>query len=436
MMGTSENKKISIKSHLLKVLVAVVFVFGLTVFGGGHNADVQAATTVTGVEQVDHGTRFATVEFNVHAGDYIYYRIGESSGRYGSAIAVGQAPETKAYMYDIERLSPGKSYWVQFGSADAANTTPTNWSSAVEIVTSPDALPTLKHTKSTKKSLSFSWNAVNGANWYSVQTQKYGTTTWKEATTNKTSIEVKNLSANSAYDVLLSVARKSSTGYTAYYRYVSNGYYYRYTAELSKFCRTVTGKPSKPYLTSAYRAAGSISVGVKPQQAAEGYTFWVYEVGKTKPVVKKTVKGAYRTTIRSKALKKNCVYKFKVQSYVTDSSGKKYSSEWSEYSYFASTKNTSLDSKKSGNGVKLSWKAVKGAKKYEVYMSTSLNGKYKKVATTAKKSYVVKKYGKSALRSGKRYYVYVAPMAKVGKKYYSTNSNFVGRVSVLEFTYY
>jgi hypothetical protein len=52
-----------------------------------------------------------------------------------------------------------------------------------------------------------------------------------------------------------------------------------------------------------------------------------------------------------------------------------------------------------GVGVKVTWKKVSGANGYDVYMSTSKNGTYKKVGTTPTASYT-----KSGLKKEKTYY--------------------------------
>lgn len=57
--------------------------------------------------------------------------------------------------------------------------------------------------------------------------------------------------------------------------------------------------------------------------------------------------------------------------------------------------------------VKVTWKKVKGAKKYAIYRATSKNGKYTKVATVTKLNYTNKK-----LKSGKTYYYKVRAIAK------------------------
>ncbi|MBR3126048.1 MAG: fibronectin type III domain-containing protein [Mogibacterium sp.] len=56
---------------------------------------------------------------------------------------------------------------------------------------------------------------------------------------------------------------------------------------------------------------------------------------------------------------------------------------------------------------KVTWKKAKSAKKYQVYVSTKKNKGFKKVATTGKTSYTVKKLNKKALKVGKKYYVKV-----------------------------
>ena len=63
----------------------------------------------------------------------------------------------------------------------------------------------------------------------------------------------------------------------------------------------------------------------------------------------------------------------------------------------------------SSTSVTLSWNKVKGAKKYQVYRSTSKNGKYKKIKTTKKLF-----YKNTGLTKGKMYFYKVRSVA--GKK--------------------
>lgn len=69
---------------------------------------------------------------------------------------------------------------------------------------------------------------------------------------------------------------------------------------------------------------------------------------------------------------------------------------------------------KTHTSAEVSWKAAKGANRYEVYRSTEKKGKYKKVATRKKGSKLV--YKDSKLKTGQIYYYKVRAYYKSGKK--------------------
>lgn len=74
-------------------------------------------------------------------------------------------------------------------------------------------------------------------------------------------------------------------------------------------------------------------------------------------------------------------------------------------------------------GVKLSWKKVKGAKKYQIFRSASKNGKYKKIAAVSKKklSYVDKK-----VKQNKKYFYKIRSFKIIdGKKVFSSFSKVI-----------
>ncbi|MCI8991330.1 MAG: hypothetical protein HFG80_01170 [Eubacterium sp.] len=420
MMGTSEKQKTGIKSHLLKLLLAAAFVFSLTILGGGHNEDVQAATKAT-VKQVDDGATYATIRFNITRGEDISYRMSLSKSGLTNAQArvIGKANDTADTEVDIPNLSAGSSYWIQIGS-QSGNDASITWSDPFEIVTCPNITPTnLKQTKAQKTSINVSWKASSGANMYAVSTCKAGETKWsKDTNVTKTNAAFTRLKQGAGYRVAVWPARQSSTAGSDGKKYIA----YSYNSNIAystKYYPTIAKKPSAPVLTAGYRQTGKANVGVKPQNYVTGYQFQIYDMS-TKKVVATTKSTSYRKTISSSKLKKNHVYKVRVRSYVVNTN---YHSEWSSYSYFASQKKGTLRASWAVNGIKLSWNKVGGARKYEVYVSTTRDGKYKKAATTTKRSYTITKYGKSPLQSGRRYYYYVAPVTKDGKKYYSTNKN-------------
>ncbi len=79
------------------------------------------------------------------------------------------------------------------------------------------------------------------------------------------------------------------------------------------------------------------------------------------------------------------------------------------------------------SSVKLSWKAVPGASGYQVYRSTSVNGKYSLVKTTASKS-----YKNTGLKTGTKYYYQVRAYKKSGKtKLYGNYSTVMSATPVL-----
>ena len=59
-------------------------------------------------------------------------------------------------------------------------------------------------------------------------------------------------------------------------------------------------------------------------------------------------------------------------------------------------------------GIQINWDKIKGANRYVVYVSNKKDSGYKKFQTTTKTGTVIKKCGKSKLKSGKTYYFYIA----------------------------
>ena len=82
---------------------------------------------------------------------------------------------------------------------------------------------------------------------------------------------------------------------------------------------------------------------------------------------------------------------------------------------------------KKGKALRVSWGKNKNATNYTIYGSTNRKGKFKKIATTKKTFYVVKKVGKSKIKKNKNYYFYVKANRKQGKKTIK---------SINKFTYY
>ena len=89
----------------------------------------------------------------------------------------------------------------------------------------------------------------------------------------------------------------------------------------------------------------------------------------------------------STKFRKNTPYKYRVRLYATNGVTKMYSG-WSGYRYFwisnvTGKKHYSLRSRNAK--IKLKWAKVSGTKGYNVLMSTSRDGKYKKVKSSQQK---------------------------------------------------
>ena len=79
-----------------------------------------------------------------------------------------------------------------------------------------------------------------------------------------------------------------------------------------------------------------------------------------------------------------------------------------------------------GGKISLTWNKAKGVSGYRVYMATSKNGAYKKMATV--KGAKNCSWTASNLKKGKRYYFIVRPFTKVGKKNYAGRKSAVVKV--------
>ena len=135
-----------------------------------------------------------------------------------------------------------------------------------------------------------------------------------------------------------------------------------------------------------------------------------------------TIKNNKITSYRQSGLLAGTTYYIKIKGYKTID--KKESTSYSKV-----TKETTqliaprISKVKAGKDYKqITWNKTSGAKGYEVYMATSVNGEYSKVATISDKNTVT--YKKSDLKSGKKYYFKVRAYGTVDdEKIYSPFSN-------------
>lgn len=148
---------------------------------------------------------------------------------------------------------------------------------------------------------------------------------------------------------------------------------------------------------------------------ADGYQYEVRKTTGKKVYDKKTTTstGAYFSPYPQ-----GTFIKARVRAYVTVN-GKKVYGAWSDYTYSGISKSATVKRSRNGKKIYLNWKKVSGASEYRIYISTSSNKGFKKVATVSSKKaakYTITKCNKKNLKKGKTYYVQIRYVTKVGKK--------------------
>lgn len=274
-------------------------------------------------------------------------------------------------------------------TSEAALSTPTN----------------LRQTRATDNSVEFTWDTVIGA--YDYYTSISDGMAWSEP--------------ERAWDIKESYS-KLSAGRTTQ----TAG-----TSLPTGNTGTVLTAPATPSTSNFGVYTGSAPAGTitfqasDPNRTANGYEL---EVRNLKGKLIKTI-SCSSTYSASTKFRKNTPYKYRVRLYATNGVTKMYSG-WSGYRYFwisnvTGKKHYSLRS--SNAKIKLKWAKVSGTKGYNVLMSTSRDGKYKKVKSLSKKakSVTLTKFGKKRLNKYKTYYIKVVAKIKVGKKTVSNDAQLI-----------
>lgn len=403
----------TIKKKSMTVLCMAAMVLSLLFVG---RISLQAATTApTGLKQVDATSTSVEVSWNAVMQNDInyYYRISENAN-FASNINGYSYSSSEKY---ISGLSAGKTYYVQVGtSATYASTPPadTVWSAAIDVTTAPAqvASGSIKQTAVTTTSMTLSWTAPAGANYYEIKYWKSGASsdTAKTVSSTTNSVKLSKLSKNTVYNVSILSYRKNSKGYLA-----SSSSYGATEYSLGVLPTKVKGVENTifySYINVAYFEWDKSA-------SADGYQYYIYDNSGKKILSGKSSSNSLR--VDSSKIKKDQFYRIKVRGYVALSNNKTKYGEWSDLLYFARTPDSKVTAKQSGKNIKVSWNKVTGATNYTVYVSTKEKTGYKKVGTTSKTNMTIKKYNKASLKSGKTYYVRIIANKKVKSKTYTSD---------------
>jgi len=185
-----------------------------------------------------------------------------------------------------------------------------------------------------------------------------------------------------------------------------------YTSVKSKKLTVPT--PMNVKLTNS--SANSLKVSWTKVAGASGYE--IYRATSKSGTYKKieTITSGTTISYTNKSLTNGKTYYYKVCAYKTVDASNKYSDYCSIQSKKVNlAKSAVTATAKSKSSIKLSWKKVSGATKYEVYRATSKNGTYKKIKTTSSLIYINTK-----LKSNKSYYYKVKAVQTVSKKTYKS----------------
>ena len=159
-------------------------------------------------------------------------------------------------------------------------------------------------------------------------------------------------------------------------------------------------------------SGSSVRVSWNPIEGASGYYLWRSNAPAGPYVLRRT------TTALSASdtyLTPGTKYYFKVSAYIQSGATKYDMTEQGGFKVAVPLGKATISSVKTDGSarLKVTWAVVPGAQRYIVYRSTSANGSYRKLGTTAALSYI-----NTGLTKGKNYYYKVKPYINIGAVYY------------------
>ncbi len=200
------------------------------------------------------------------------------------------------------------------------------------------------------------------------------------------------------YTVTYSEGRKDIGEY-----YVQISFIGKYSGSEKLSFEILPGKTSK---ITATQSTSVIKLKWSAVKGANGYRVYQYN---SKTAEYKQIASVKNTTeYRVTKLKAGTAYKFAVKAYYKDENGKVYfSTDKKAIATATEPAVPTVSLKVSSKTAVISWDKCTGADGYQVYYSTSKNGKYKKLKSTSALS-----FKKTGLTSGKKYYFKVRSYKK------------------------
>lgn len=238
------------------------------------------------------------------------------------------------------------------------------------------------------ESVKLVWTGVTGVAGYEIYKATSATGTYtKAATASGTSYTIKGLAAGKTY--YFKVRAYAQAGAKVTYGKFSS----------VKYAKPLPGTPS---LTAAPASYNSVKLGWKAIPGANGYAIY-RATSSTGTYSLIYTAGATATSYTNKSLTTGKTYYYKIRAYHLEGTTKVYSAYSSVKSakpVLASPATTSVIAK-TKTSIKVSWTAVGGATKYQVYRASSATGTYSLVATVGSSTL---SYTNTGLTYGSTYY--------------------------------
>lgn len=351
-----------------------------------YDSKTKAVTPVTGVKKNDPNNFISSVKLD----QSIYTYTGKTITPNVTITAEGGAILKKGTDYTV-KYSGGRK---NIGSYTATVTFKGKYSQYDAQVLKFDIVPlnvgTVDATVSTT-SVSLNWKAISGVDGYRIY--KYNASTNKYTLlgeTSDTSYRVKSLSSGTSY--IFSVKGYKKFGNTTY---VSKSYS---SAKLAT-------KPLSP--TVKYSStSSSVTLSWNKVSGATGYDIYV---SSKKDSGYKKIGTTTSRSFKYSGMTAGKIYYFRIKAY-KKAYDQKFSSSSTTIKTVTEPSKPTLSYSVSTTSVKISWNKVSGATGYQVYMATSENGTYTKLATTSSNT---TSYTKKGLKAGTYYYFKVRAMKDV-----------------------
>lgn len=403
--------------------VLALFTLALGVlFAGGTNS--KAATWNGNIKQTAAGTKSAQIQWNAYIGG------STAVGHYEVYISYDNVNWGKAddwfygndCTYSMDGLTPNTIYYVKIVAKTGSSCT---WddeaeaiaeSTSAKIATLPElgTVQNLRQTGAASNSITMAWNALAGAQSYTVYKYNSYNNYTPVATTTATSLKVSNLSPSFSADYFVIANAKNATGFMA----TSDEF-------IRREMRTAPAKVALIALQNYWSYSKTADFRWSGVNNADGYQYQVLN-SKGKAIYTNTTTS---TSGSVAPFKKGQFTKTRVRAFIKVGNGYVYG-PWSGNSYNAISSKVTAKRSKNKKKITVKWKKVTGASGYNVYVSTKSGSGFKKCKTVSKKktSYTITKYGKKKLSKKKTYYVKVEYLTKVGKK--TVKSGIVSQGSV------